>query len=108
MNRMILAATAFAIALAPTTGFAVDEKAAEKLAKNENCTKCHAVSKKKEAPPYKEIAAKYVGKDDAKEKLRIHLTTQPMVKVEGKEEKHDLLKADPAEMDNLIDWILSR
>lgn len=41
--------------------------AAEDLAKAKACMACHAVDKKLVGPAYKEVAAKYDGKDDAVE-----------------------------------------
>lgn len=88
---------------------ALDEDAAKALAKKSNCTKCHSVDKKKDGPPYKETAAKYKDKADAEQKLYLHLTTNPMVKVDGNEEKHVNPKTtDEAEIKNLIAYILSR
>ena len=87
----------------------VDADAAESLAKKNKCSKCHAIDKKKDGPPYKETAAKYKGKPDAEQKLYMHLTTSPKVKVDGKEEEHKAIKAkDEAEVRNLIRWVLSR
>jgi cytochrome c len=98
-----------AVAFWATTGYAVDEKAANALAKDSNCFKCHSVAKKKDAPSYKEIAAKYKGKADAEATLTKHITSTPMVKVDGKEEKHEAIKSkDAAEIKNLVQWILSR
>jgi cytochrome c len=91
------------------TAYAVDEDAAQALAKKSNCTKCHSVDKKKDGPSFKETAAKYKGKPDAEQKLYTHLTTSPKVKVEGKEEEHVSPKTkDEAEIKNLIAYILSR
>lgn len=88
---------------------AVDVDAAEKLAKKSGCTKCHSVSAKKEGPSFKETAAKYKDKADAEDKLFVHLTTNPKVKVDGKEERHDSPKTkDEAEIRNLIRYVLSR
>ena len=88
---------------------AVDADAAQALAKKNNCVKCHSIDKKKEGPPYKETAGKYKGKADAEEKLVKHITTGPMVKVDGKEEEHENVKSkNDAEIRNLIRWILSR
>lgn len=88
---------------------AVDEDAAQALAKKDKCTKCHSVDKKKEGPSYKETAAKYKGKADAEAKLYTHLTTSPKVKVDGKEEEHTSIKsANEAEIKNLVAYILSR
>lgn len=101
-----------AVGLAMFTGAAsaeVDAEAARALAKKSNCLKCHAVDKKKDGPSFKETAAKYKDKPDGQEKLYTHLTTSPMVKVDGKEEKHEAIKTkDEAEIKNLIAWILSR
>jgi cytochrome c len=95
-----------------STGMAtadVDTDAAEALMKKNKCSKCHALDKKKDGPPYKETAAKYKGKADAEQKLYTHLTTSPKVKVEGKEEEHTAVKAkNDAEIRNLVRWILSR
>jgi len=86
-----------------------DDAAVESMLRKSNCLKCHAVDKKKDGPPYKEVAAKYKGKPDAEEKLYIHLTTNPKVKVDGKEESHDSLKTkDDAQIREVIKWILSR
>lgn len=87
----------------------VDVDAAQALAKKNNCFKCHAVDKKKDGPSYKEIAAKYKGKADAEQKLYIHLTTNPKVKVDGKEEEHTALKTKQEdEIRNVVRWILMR
>ena len=94
--------TAFAAA-------AADDAAAEALARKSGCLKCHSVDKKKEGPPFKETAAKYKGKADAEQKLFTHLTTNPKIKVDGKEEAHDNLKTkNDAEVKNVVAWILSK
>jgi cytochrome c len=87
----------------------VDADAAQALMKKSGCFKCHSVSQKKDAPPYKEIAGKYKGKPDAEQKLMTHLTTNPKVKVDGKEEEHDSLKTkNEADIRNVVNWILTR
>ncbi len=87
----------------------VDADAAQALMKKSNCGKCHALDKKKDGPPYKETAKKYQGKADAEQKLYTHLTTNPKVKVEGKEEEHTALKSKKeADVRNVVRWILSR
>ena len=87
---------------------AVDAVAAEALAKKSKCFTCHSVDKKKDGPSFKETAAKYKGKADAEAKLFTHLTTNPKVKVDGKEETHESPKTkSDAEIKNLIGWILS-
>jgi len=87
----------------------VDADAAQALLKKSDCGKCHAVDKKKDGPPYKETAAKLKGKAGAEDELYKHLTTGPMVKIDGKEEQHKKVNStDEAEVRNLIRWILTR
>jgi cytochrome c len=88
---------------------AVDADAAQALAKKSNCMKCHSVAAKKEGPSFKETAAKYKGKSDAEQKLVAHLTTNPKIKVDGKEEEHDNLKTkNNADVLNVAQWILAQ
>jgi len=109
LTSALMTGIAAGLLAATAPSFAVDADAAQALAKKSNCTKCHAVDKKKEGPPYKETAAKYKGKADAEQKLFTHLTTAPKVKVDGKEEEHTMVKSkDEAEIKNLIDYILSQ
>jgi cytochrome c len=87
----------------------VDADAAQALAKKSNCFKCHSVDKKKDGPSFKETAAKYKGKADAEEKIFKHLTTNPKIKIDGKEEEHEGVKSkNDAEIKNLARWVLSR
>jgi len=88
---------------------AVDAEAAQALAKSSGCTKCHSVSAKKDGPSFKETAAKYKGQADAEQKLVTHVTTGPMMKIDGKEEAHPKVKSsDPNEVKNLEQWILAQ
>ena len=88
---------------------AVDAVAAQALARQNNCFKCHAIDKKKEGPAWKEVAGKLKGDKDAEAKLYKHLTTGPKVKFEdGHEEDHPIVKAkSPDDTKNLVQWILS-
>jgi cytochrome c len=110
---MKAAITLFALCAAATMPLAhaqqADVSAAEALTKKSGCMKCHSVSAKKEGPPFKETAAKYKGKADAEKALVTHLTTNPKIKVDGKEELHDSLKTrNQAEVVNVVRHILSR
>jgi cytochrome c len=88
---------------------APDEEAAKALMKTSDCTKCHSVDKKKNGPTYKEIASKYKGKSGSEAKLLTHITTSPMVELDGKKQEHPKVKStDAAEQLNLVQWILSR
>ncbi len=108
MKPILLLIALTAVAVAPATR-AADDAAAEALARKSGCFKCHAIDKKKDGPPYKEIAAKYKGKADAEQKLVTHVTTSPKVKVDGNEEDHEQLKTkDQGEIKNVVQWILSR
>ena len=89
---------------------AVDEDAANALAKRNDCLKCHSVDKTKKGPSYKSIAAKYKGKADGEEKLIKNFTTGPKVKMDdGTEEEHKVVDTkNQADLKNLAQWILTR
>ncbi|MDD2720495.1 MAG: c-type cytochrome [Gallionella sp.] len=111
MKKQIIAT----LTLVLLTGFVsvahaeIDEAAAKKLAKSNDCFKCHAVDKTKKGPAYKKIAIKYKGKADAEAALIKQITTGPKVKLEdGTEEDHKIIETkDKAELKNLVGWILS-
>jgi cytochrome c len=106
MVMIAIAGAAAALASAPARA---DDASVEALMKKSNCFKCHAVDKKKDGPSFKETAAKYKGKADAEAKLYTHLTTNPKVKVDDKEETHDSLKTkNDADIKEVIKWILAR
>jgi len=109
-SRGALLVSGVALALAAAgPAQALDADAALALARKSDCLKCHAVDKKKEGPSFKETAAKYKGKADAEQKLYVHLTTTPKIKVDGKEEEHSGLKTkNEAEVRNVVQWVLSR
>ncbi len=87
----------------------VDTAAAEALMKKSGCFKCHSVSAKKDGPSYKSVAEKYKGKADAEAAITKHITTGPTVKIDGKEEKHEILKSkDDKDIKNVVGFILSR
>ena len=105
-----LAIGAASIALVFPTGVqAADAAAAQALARQNNCFRCHAVDKKKEAVAWKDVAAKQKGNKNAQADLIKHLTTAPNVKFEdGHQEDHPVVKAkSPDDTKNLVDWILS-
>jgi len=88
---------------------AVDAVAAEKLARQEGCLRCHGIDRGKDGPAYKKIAEKYKGKADAEARLVKHLSSGEKVKFEdGHEEEHKIPKTkDPEQIKNLIQWVLS-
>ncbi|RZI42140.1 c-type cytochrome [Herbaspirillum sp. HC18] len=107
-RSMLVAIATACLSQAPV--FAVDEAAAEALARRENCLKCHGVDKDKEGPAYKRVANKYRDKPEAEAKLFKHVTTGPMVRLaSGDKEEHRIIQsANEEEIKNLIQWILSR
>ncbi len=104
-----LASTALAMFIFITEANAVDADAAKALAKKSNCLRCHGIDKDKDGPAYAKISGKYQGMAGAEEKLIKHLASGEKAKFpDGHEEDHMILKADdPADIKNLVDWILS-
>jgi len=91
------------------TATAADAEAAKALARQNSCFKCHGTDKDKDGPALKSIAAKYKGNADAESKLTTHLTSGEMAKFpDGHSEAHKKVEPnDPAQIKNLVDWILS-
>ena len=109
MRTPILRAAILALCATNVDAQSVDVGAAEALAKKSGCMKCHSVSAKKEGPSFKSTAEKYKGKSDAMATLYTHLTSNPRIKVDGNEERHESPKTrNEAEIRNLIAYILSR
>ena len=109
--KLSLAAMTLALAAALTPAHAaVDEEAAQALAKKEDCFKCHAIDKTKKGPSYQKIAAKWKGKADAEAKLIEAITKAPKVKLEdGTQEDHKVIDTkDMAEIKNVVGWILAQ
>jgi cytochrome c len=104
----------FALALgtlfAAPAAQAIDADAAQGLARQNGCFKCHSVDKDKDGPAFKAVAAKYKGKADAEDHIVHHLTSGEKAKFpDGHEEAHKIIKTkDPAELKNLADWILAQ
>jgi cytochrome c len=86
-----------------------DEEAAKKLAKKNDCFKCHAVDKTKKGPSYKKISAKYKEKKLGEKDAIKQMTEGKKVKLEdGSEEDHKIIDTkDPKELSNIAQWILS-
>ena len=107
LNSALFAAFV-ALAASPPV-LAIDAEAAQMLARQNSCFKCHSIDKKKDGPPYREVAAKYRGRADAQAKLYHHVTAGGLVKfADGTEDNHKIIQTkDVAEINNLIGWILS-
>jgi len=108
-TSLLFAFSTVVLVSSPAVAAGVDAEAAKKLAKKNNCFKCHAIDKTKKGPSYKKIAAKYKGKPEGQGKMIENFTTSPIVKLEdGTEEEHKAIDTkDMKEMKNLADWILS-
>jgi len=99
-KRLAALSVAVAPLLIPMAASAADAEAAQALARQNNCFKCHAVDGKKVGPAWKEVASKLKGDKDAQAKLIKHLTTGA--------DNHPVIKAkSPEDTKNLVDWILS-
>jgi cytochrome c len=108
MKMFTILAAAGGLLAGSLANAAVDADAAQAMLKKSDCLKCHAIDKKKDGPPFKETAKKYKGKADAEDKLIKHITTKPMIEIDGKKEEHKALKStDPADAKNVAQWILS-
>ena len=104
-----IAAAAAAMGLAMPAHAAVDAAAAQALAKDSGCPKCHAVDKDKKGPSFKKVAAKYKGQADAEAKLTAFLSKPTKVKLDdGTEEEHKTAGGDAAKTKNLVQWVLAQ
>ncbi len=110
-SSLLLAGPLLAALIAHVPAYAaVDEEAAQALAKKEDCTKCHALDKTKKGPSYKKIAAKYKEKKMTEKDAIKQMQDGKKVKLEdGTEEDHKIIETkDPKALSNLAQWILSR
>lgn len=106
--RALATSLALSAGLACAPAAALDPDAAQALVEKSQCYNCHGIEKGKDGPAYREVAKKYRGKEEAPDKLYKHATTRPLVKVDGNMEEHATLKSkNPAEIRNVIQWILS-
>jgi len=110
LKPVAIVAAAVAVATFSFSAAAVDADAALKLTKENGCTKCHSVDKAKKGPAYQKTAAKFKGKADAETKLTAFVTQSPKVKMDdGSEEVHKAVNTkDPAQVKNLVQWILAQ
>jgi cytochrome c len=109
MNRVFLVRLLCLLVMARMS-WAADDRDARKLAKENNCFRCHAVEREKDGPAWSSIGAKYRQKADSEAKLLHHLTSAPKIKLleQGTEEEHKIAKfRDEAQLKNLVRWILS-
>ena len=108
MKRVLVVFSGLMLAALAAPAFALDAAAADKLVRKSKCLTCHHKTKKKDGPPFTETAKKYKGKPEAMEKLSKHVTVPSTVEIDGEEEEHETLRSkDPADVKNVVEWILS-
>jgi len=109
MKKKYAIGVALSMLAAAAQAQSVDVPAAEGLLKKSGCMKCHSVSADKDGPAFKKTAAKHKGKPGGEAKVYTQLTTGPTIKVDGKEERHDIIKSKAdREIKNAVAYILSR
>jgi cytochrome c len=108
-TKLFAVTTFFALAVSANAFADIDADAAKKMARKNDCFKCHAVDKEKDGPSYQKVAEKYRGKIDGEEKLIEQITTGKKAKFpDDHEEEHKILETkDMGEIKNLVNWILS-
>jgi cytochrome c len=88
---------------------AVDQASAKQLLNQSGCLGCHHETKTKVASSYKKIAASYKGKPGAVAAITKHITEPSQVELGGEVMDHAQVETDdPAQVKNLVNWILSR
>jgi cytochrome c len=91
---------------------AVDADAAILLARRNGCFRCHAIDRVKTGPAFKSVADAYRTTYEAGLKREFtHMTAGDMFVLNGNVDHHRVLRTDPpndpAQLKNLVDWILS-
>jgi cytochrome c len=109
MKAMLALAVALSLVNGPALAQKVDTAGAEALMKKSGCLKCHSVTAKKDGPSFKSVAEKYKGKPDGEAAVTKQITTNPTIKIDGREEKHESIKTkNDAEIKNVVQYILTR
>jgi len=104
-----LLAAIFCCAVPAAGAQEADVAAAEQLLNTNRCSKCHSADRQKDGPSYKSIAAKYKGQKDAEAKLVKHMTSSPVVEIDGIKEQHVNIKSsDAGAIRNVARYVLSR
>src|SRR5215510_4718898 len=108
---LIIAALGLVIFTASHTASTTQAPSAEQLAEKTGCLKCHSVDKKVIGPAYRDVAARYKNKADARAELI------KIVRDGGKGHWTEITggvpmpphsaKLSTAEIETLVDWVLS-
>ena len=108
-HALVAAVAAWGACIGTAWAADVNVDAAQALIKKNECGKCHAVDKKKDGPSFKSVAEKYKGKPDGEAAVTKQITTNPTIKIDGREEKHESIKTkNDAEIKNVVQYILTR
>ena len=109
-SKVLLSSAVLMVSAFIATGAqaAADEAGAKALLNENGCLNCHDVTKTKTARSYKKIAAERKGKADAEAAITKHLTQPSTVKIGEDMVDHPQVEASPAQVKNLVKWILSR
>jgi cytochrome c len=109
-TKVLLSSAVFVISAFVAAGAqaAIDQAGVTNLLNENGCLNCHDVSKTKLARSYKKIAADRKGKPGAEAAITKHLTQPSTVKVGEDMVDHPQVEANPAQVKNLVNWILSR
>lgn len=109
VRNALLRASLSALLCAALPAQALDVLAAQRLARQSACTKCHSVYQKGLGPAWKDVAVKYHSAPDAPQRLFEHVTTGRKARFDdGHDEDHPIVKtSDPKRIDNLVAWILA-
>ena len=109
MVKSALVATPLLVSWSAPAFAEVNERAAQITLRRSRCGTCHANTIAKDGPSWKEIAEKYQGDEDAKEKLIYHLESEPTVTTDTGEWQHmSPTVRNFEDIQNLVKWILSR
>lgn len=85
---------------------ALDNTAAEAMIKKDGCASCHEIDRKLVGPAFKDVAAKY--KDDKQAAARLReKVKRGGVHVWGETAMPPNVLASDADINELVDWILS-
>jgi cytochrome c len=113
-NKVLFSTLAATLVLGFSSNvMAFDADAAQSLARQNGCFKCHSVSKEKDGPAWSKVAAEFRknGKtaEANEQRLITHITSGEKAKFpDGHEEEHKIIKTkDMAQIKNLIEWILA-
>ncbi len=99
-HALILAALGLAALATPAL-------ASEELAKKHNCTACHAVDKKLVGPAYKDVAAKYRGKEAEAQKTLSEKVKKGGSGVWGQIPMPPNPNVPDADVQAMVKWVLS-